>query len=164
MREQNPGRRIVPKIVLGLIVIDGGQFVMEMAGEIEHDRLEIEVMIGDMDGNNAVGLEMALVNVERFFGQQMDGNGIAAERIQGQQIELLRGLAYHRETRVAHGDFDLPSTPSEVSKAGGSQAFDFRIDFIDAQVISGLAVGGESAGAEADQPEAPVSSRQRAPG
>ena len=64
-----------------------------MLGELEHDRGQIQVLIGNVDRNDAARPQVALVKLKTFMGQQVDGNGIAAECVEDQQIKLLRRFA-----------------------------------------------------------------------
>ena len=41
-------------------------------------------MVGDMHRDDAVGIEVALVNLEGLLGQEVDGDGVAAEGVEHQ--------------------------------------------------------------------------------
>src|SRR6187549_132800 len=79
---------------------------------------------------------MASIEFESFPGQQMRGNGIAAEGIQRKQIEMLPRFIFHRKPRIPRHNFDLRWRASQVSKLVVSHSRDFRVDFIKLYMIS----------------------------
>ena len=56
--------------------------------------------VGNVHGQDAVGPQMSKVKLKSFDGQQVNRNGVAGEGIDGQEIKLLRWLAFQREARV----------------------------------------------------------------
>ena len=66
----------------------------ELAGQAGHDRPGVEVMIRDVDDHRRpIVFEMTIVDFERFAGQQMDRDGVAAESVEDQQVEIFGRLA-----------------------------------------------------------------------
>ena len=64
-----------------------------VGGEALDDGLEVEVTVGNVDRDDAIGLEVAQVEGERLGGEEVDGDGVAAEGVEGEEIEVLRLLA-----------------------------------------------------------------------
>ena len=55
------------------------------------DRLaEVEDAVGHVDGDDAAGVEVLLVDGEGLLSEQMQRDGVAAEGVQHQQVEALR--------------------------------------------------------------------------
>ena len=59
----------VVELVVDAVVIDAGDLPVEMLGRLFDDGYEIDVGIDDVDANQAVGGEVLLVDLERFFGE-----------------------------------------------------------------------------------------------
>ena len=64
--------------------------VVELTGQIGDHRIQIDAFIGDMHGDQAVGLHVPRVEGERLPGQQVNRNGIAVEGIEDQHVKILR--------------------------------------------------------------------------
>ena len=54
--------------------------------------LEIDVLIGDVEGEDSAGSEVALVERDGLRGEQMQRNGVAGECVDDEDVELLRGF------------------------------------------------------------------------
>src|SRR4030095_2704869 len=66
-----------------------------------YNRLKIEMTVADVNGDDSVRLERPEVQSERFSGQEMRRNGIAVERVQHEDVERLKWLMLHRNSRVS---------------------------------------------------------------
>ena len=73
------------------------------------DGHEVEVAVGDVEGDHAVGLHVAQVDLHRLAGDEVYGNGIAREGVDGQHVEILRRLALEAQARVAQRQLDVAS-------------------------------------------------------
>ena len=62
---------------------------MSGGGELGDLGCEVEVLVGDVEGEDAVGSEVFLVEGERFGGEEMDGDGVAGEGVDDEDIEVL---------------------------------------------------------------------------
>src|SRR5882762_2324459 len=82
----------------------------------------------------------------------MDWNGVAAESIERQKIEILGRFAFHRETGVAERGLHFSVASRYVRETGGCQPPHLRIDLINSIVIAWPSVGRNRAGAQSDQP------------
>ena len=80
------------------------------------DRHEVDVAVGDVDDDHAVGLQVLQVDLEGFVGEQVDGRGVAVEGVEGQDVEVLRiaggQFLLEGETGVGEDDVDGPSQSS----------------------------------------------------
>ena len=121
-----------------------------MAGDRQNDRIERQVGVRDVGSDDAVGLQMLQVNLERFGGEQVRGDGVAAEGIEHQHIKLLRLLALEDETGIADDGFGSPEAIAQIGEvlAGGDVAD--GVDFIEAVDVSGFRKGGERSNAKSD--------------
>src|SRR5271165_4398252 len=88
------------------------------------------------------------VEREGLPGQEMDGNGVAGEGINSQHVELLIGFLGQRQACVAHGDIDLGASVAEVAEPIPGNRHDQRIDFVETEVIAGIAVGCQGSRAQ----------------
>ncbi len=72
--------------------------------------LSARVAIGDVQQQRTPGLEAVAVDLGAFRGEQMERDGIARERIDGDQVVIVTGaggeLTFHRDARI------LPRTTS----------------------------------------------------
>src|SRR5580704_15020788 len=71
----------------------------------------------------------------------MDGNGVAGEGIHRQHVELLIGFLSQRQACVSHGDVDPGASVAEIGKPCAGNRHDQRIDFVETEVVAGVAVG-----------------------
>ena len=58
-------------------------------GDRIDNRGQIDVAVGNVHDDHAVGIQVLQVNLKRFVGQQMDRRGIAGERVECQNVEVL---------------------------------------------------------------------------
>jgi hypothetical protein len=91
----------------------------------------------------------------------MDRDRIAAEHVDGQNIELgratIRDILFHREPRVARDDIDLSARISEKSKVAvrvGRDCDNGRVDLVIADVIAELRVRRNRTSPETDYADA----------
>src|SRR6185437_13120060 len=75
---QNPGGSVFAARVGGGRVEEPGLHPCR-SGELRDFGGEVEVLIGDVEGEDAAGDEMFLVEPEGFGGEQVNGNGVARE-------------------------------------------------------------------------------------
>ena len=126
--------------------------VLRLQGELGR---EIEVLAGDVDGEDSAGLEMAAIERDGLRGEQVDRDRVAGEGIEHQHVVRWRSLvASDREARVAGNDAHRRRRVAQIGEEGAGEAFDEGIDFVEGDLVSGLAVGGEGAGAETDDADA----------
>ena len=100
-----------------------------------------------MDDDGPVLLEMTLIVGEGFEGEEVDRNGVAAKSVEDDDIILLVGLSFHRESGVAHNEFRLRLRILQVGEGVRREASDVIINFVEAERIAWAAPGGEGAGA-----------------
>src|SRR2546425_7776667 len=121
-------------------------------------------MIRDVNGDDAIGIHVPFIEREGLASQQMHRNGVAAECVQRQQVETLRPLPFEGKPGVAQDDFYTARAVGQILEPRSGKAADFRVNFVDAQGISGSTVSRARAGAEPDQTDAPGTWRERAYG
>ena len=80
----------------------------EVLGQPVDDRGQIEIAVRNVHRQGAAGGQMTEKDVERFLGQQMVRNRIAAEGVEHQHVERLRlgQFALQRQPRIAQHQFD----------------------------------------------------------
>ena len=66
--------------------------------------LQIDMLIRNVESQNAAGREIASVERERFSSEQVQRDGVAGECVDHQNVEILRGLVRQRSPRVAFDD------------------------------------------------------------
>src|SRR6185369_821526 len=136
-------------IGFGLVAVGVGDFAEGVGGAL-HDRLEVEVGVGDVDGQNALRFQVAEVGLKGFAGDEVHGHGVAGEGVHHQQVELLAGLGVEKQAAIAERDFDLGGGATEVDELAAGDLEHERIDFVDAERIAGSSVGGEGAASESE--------------
>ena len=62
-------------------------------GEAAHDGDQVDVPICDMNGEDAVFPQMSQVASEALLCQEMNRDGVTAEGVDNEEVELLRGAA-----------------------------------------------------------------------
>ena len=140
--------------VVGVGVDDDGMQSRVLGLQRELGR-EVEVLAGDVNGEDSAGLKMAAIEGDCLRCEQMDWNGVAGEGVEHQHIVRRRGfVASDREAGVSEYDVDRRLRVAQIGEEGTGEAFDEGIDFVEGDVVSGLAVGGEGAGAETDDADA----------
>ena len=92
--------------------------VMTFTGDIRDHRLEVQALVRDVHRNDAVGLEVPVIDREGLAREQVDRGGVAVESIQGEQVELLRGLPFERQAPIAQCALDFAGAVGQVSKWG----------------------------------------------
>ena len=76
--KQHPGGCRIIRLRIAFVGNGHGSFA-ENSSAAGADRLQIQIAVGNMQGQNSVRFEMPEVDGERFAGEQMDGNGIVLE-------------------------------------------------------------------------------------
>ena len=64
-----------------------------MIGEALHDRGEVEIPVGDVDGEDPFRRQMPEIDLEGLAGEEVDRDRVAREGIEGEEIEGLRGAS-----------------------------------------------------------------------
>jgi len=123
---------------------------MRISGKLDDLRFEIDVLIGDMEGEDSAGREVALVEIDGLGREQVDWDGIARERIDNEDIEVLRQFLRQRGSCIAFHNADLRTRFAKIGEDILRNRRNSRIDLIKADVIAGLAVCGDSADAQAN--------------
>jgi len=132
-----------------------------------------------VDRKDAVLVQMLQIDPETFVGQEVDGDGIAAERVDGQDIEALRlvefELVLEDDTTVTFKYSDVCAALVRISEERepvSGPANNHGIEFVKAHVVgdsrlvgsgagrfrpvridAGVSVRGQRSDAEADDPD-----------
>ena len=115
-----------------------------------------------MDGNDAVRLEVKRVEVKGLAGQEMRGNGVAAEGIEHQQVKSLGRLPLEGEPRIPQHHFGLAPAPRQAGEAGVGNALHLRVDLVKAEAVAGPGIARQRADAQSDRADAALPGRQGA--
>ena len=67
--------------------------------EIGDERRQVQVAVGDVESEDAAGVELLQIQLQRFARQQVDGNGVGAERVDHEHVESVR--RFFRRARSA---------------------------------------------------------------
>lgn len=122
--------------------------------ELRGEKHEIEVSVGDMERDDAAGIEMLGEDRECFAGEHVNGHGVGAEGVQDDEIEGLLGRG-DAEAAVSDHDVDIRAPFACVGEKGekvfvGRDRFDEGIDLEEGNTVAFFAVGGDSSCAESD--------------
>src|SRR6516225_1372784 len=89
---------------------------------------QVEELIGDMEGNDASGCEVPLVQLQGLTGQKVDRNSIAGERVHRQNVILLIWFLRERHPSVAGNDFNGCSRLAEITEPAPGERLDQGVD------------------------------------
>src|SRR3990172_881517 len=77
-------------------------------GEVRHHRLEREITVREVEGEQAAGVQHVEIETEGFAGQQVHGDGVRAEGVHDDKVVALSGALVphlaHADAGVAHLD------------------------------------------------------------
>ena len=97
---------------MGIVVrvIDEEGIPSQLGGHAAGDGFEVEEPIGDMYGENSAGAKVFGVDFGAFGCEQVHGDGVAAEGIHGENIELLTSafgqIAFEHDSGITELDID----------------------------------------------------------
>src|SRR5258708_38069993 len=100
---------------------------MGMVRLLFYERLEVEVLAGDMEGQNSPGTQMPQIQLKSLRRQQVDWNGVTGECVYGDHVIILRRLLRHGEASVSHGGFKLGFRLTGVAVQTAGKRFDRRV-------------------------------------
>ena len=98
---------------------------------------------------------MPLVNLESLFRQQVYRDGVAAEGVEDEQVEVLRRFPFQGKAGVADCYFDRGGGVGKVAEPLVGHRLDLGVNLIKAQVVSRPAKRRHSAGAKTYHTDAP---------
>jgi hypothetical protein len=134
-----------------LLVADFDDLEAEALGEAAGERVEVEVAVGDVEGDHSVVVaEVAEVELDGLDGDEVGGDRVAAEGVDDEHVVALGRLALEAEAGVAEGDGGLAGAVAQVGEEGGvagGEGDDLGVDLIKTDPIAGERVGGDGAGA-----------------
>src|SRR5438105_11282174 len=107
-----------------LFAIVGDQHRMHglCIGELLHDRCEIEITIGYMEGDDPAGLHVSSIDPERLGGDEVHWNRVAREGVNGKHVEILRRLAFQTEPCIAERDLDRRIALADIAEVAFGDA------------------------------------------
>jgi len=123
-------------------------------GENRDGRFEIDVAVGDVEGEDSARREMAAVELEGFAGEQVDGDGVAREGVDDEHVEVLRRFMGQGVAGVSDDDIDLGAGVADIGEDVAGNGDHGGIDVVEGDVVAGAAVSGDGSGAEADDADA----------
>src|SRR6266849_8591557 len=154
LREQHPVHHFFDSP--GAFRVHPSHLQSRMLWSRDDRRLQVQVGIGNMDRQNPRRLsQFPDVNFKSLLRQQVHRNGVAAEGIHDQHIEILRFVALqfalHREARVAGNYFNPCAAVTQKREVFriARNAHHIRINFIEANRVSRLSIRSESANSQA---------------
>ena len=119
-------------------------------GELLHDRGEIEVAVGDVEGDDSARLDVPAVDRERLGRDEVDRYGVAREGIDRQYVEALWCFAFQVQARVAERDLDGRVALADEGEVMFRDADHGGVDIVKAIDVALAAVGGDRSGAQPD--------------
>ena len=108
---------------------------------LDHGR-QIQVAVGDVQGQNAVGLQVAQISAKGLVRDQVDGDGVAGKGVDYQQIEPLIALPFERKTAVAQHQFDARRGIAQVGEFVLRDLDHQRVDLVDPHDVARHAICG----------------------
>src|SRR5258708_14945906 len=100
---------------------------MGMVRLLFYERLEVEVLAGDMEGQNSPGTQMPQIQLKSLRRQQVDWNGVTGECVYGDHVIILRRLLRHGEASVSHDDLNLGFGFTRVAEQAAGNPFGLRV-------------------------------------
>src|SRR5258708_4930342 len=91
---------------------EGGQ--PKRCRRASNDGLEVEVSIGDVEGNEASRRQLSPIERERRARQEMGGDGIGAESVENQDAESSGGGLGQSPPCIANDEVDVAPRVGEV--------------------------------------------------
>jgi hypothetical protein len=104
LRDQHPARRVGERQLA--VVADPQRVQVELVGDAFDHGHEVEIAIGHVERNHAVGLHVLEVDLDCFARDEVHGNRVAREGVDREHVEVLRRLALERQARVAERQLD----------------------------------------------------------
>ena len=154
VREENPVRRIG---VFGVGGLDGVAPVVEVQGtqlaffrRPHDDGFEVEVAVGDVDGDDPTWAQVLTVRGESLEREQVHGDGVAAEGVEDDHVVVLRWQFLERQAGVAHAKLDFCWALTQVMEGALGQTDDVIVNLVEVKLVPLAPPSGERAGAEAD--------------
>src|SRR6266699_3906556 len=106
---------------------------------------------------------MATVELKSLDGQQVDGNGISAESIHRQEIQMLRWLAFQGQTRVAQFNGDVRFRIPQKTEVLLCEVHNQGVNIVESVVVPRPAVCRDGTDAEANDTDAQGAARTQGP-
>src|SRR6266404_1036582 len=131
---------------------------MGMVRLLFYERLEIEVLAGDMEGQHSARTQMPPIQLKSLRRQQVDWNCITSECVYGDHVIILRRLLRHGEARVSHNDLNLGFGFTGIAEQAPGNPLDLWVDIIKTKNVTRAAIDGNGTGAESDHADAARSS------
>ena len=94
--------------------------------------------------------EMSPVERNSFAGEQVQRNRVSGECINNEDIVILRRLVFESDARVTLENLDLRAGVSNVGEEISSDWLNSRVDLVEGELISRLAVCCKCSGTKAD--------------
>src|SRR6266481_3562305 len=113
-----------------------------------YERLEIEGLAGDMEGQHSARTQMPPIQLKSLRRQQVDWNCITSECVYGDHVIILRWLLRHGEACVSHDDLNLGLGFTGIAEQTAGNPLDLRVDIIKTKNVTRAAIDGNGAGAE----------------
>src|SRR5262249_9159974 len=102
-----------------------------------------------------IGLQVPEIRGEGFAGNQVDGYGIAGERIHYQHVELLARFGIQHQTSISQSDLDLSRSVLEIREVAAGDFHHLRIDLVDAERVAATSVGCQRTAAQTKNADPP---------
>src|SRR5206468_1669541 len=106
----------VVELIVFAVVIDSRDLPAKMLGCLLDHRHQVDIGVNDVDANQAVVGQVLLVDIEGFFGEQVNGRGVAGKGIEIEDVKLVSRLAFERESAVAFNDVAFAAAGFEVGQ------------------------------------------------
>lgn len=106
--------------------------------------------IRDVDAQNSVVPQVLFGEQRGFSSQQVSRNCVAGERVQDEDVVVLRCFVFERQSRVAEYHFRLAFGVLEESEILFGHPNDLGVDLVEAQAVVFLSVRGECTDTQAD--------------
>src|SRR6266568_2798157 len=119
-------------------------------GELLDDGGEIEIAVGDVEGDDPARLNVPAIDRQCLGGDEVNGYRVAGEGIDRQHIEVLGRLALQIQPRIAERDLDGRVALADEAEVTLGDADHRGVDVVEAVDVTLGAVGRDRSGAEPD--------------
>lgn len=103
---------------------------------------EIDILVGDVEGEDAVRCEVSLVEGDCLGGEQVERDGVSRESVDDEEVVVLSWFGGERGAGIAFGVGEGGGGLAEIGEEVLCDGQDGGVDLVEAEGVSGMSVGG----------------------
>src|SRR5438132_5156162 len=126
-------------------------------GQVSQHRLEIQITIGDVQSNNAIVAELFEIELDRFAGEQVNGDGIGIKGIHDDQLKLpvfrqldLKASVAQYDKAFGRAVAHVSEIVPEISKVCPGDLLNRAVDIEEDKSLAGFTIARQGPGTQAD--------------